>query len=148
MPIIFQSRLPPITPCASAEISVACGAGSGFSATTPTLAAPANPYAFASRFSTDGITAAPATTPTMSAICCRLGDAPTSWPVFRSCRLSFEIVAHAKTMPVTNSANATSAGRISGVGDTASISTDAHETMPRMPMPEIGLFDAPISPAM
>ena len=77
-------------------------------------------------------------TPTMSAICCRRGEAPTSWPVFRSCRLSFEIVAHAKTTPVTNSANATSAGRISGVGETASIITDAHETMPRMPMPEIG----------
>ena len=45
MPIIFQSRLPPMTPCASAEISVACGAGSGFGAMTPTLAAPAKPYA-------------------------------------------------------------------------------------------------------
>ena len=38
MPIIFHSRLPPITPCASAEMSVACGAGSGFGATTPTFA--------------------------------------------------------------------------------------------------------------
>ena len=27
IPIIFHSRLPPMTPCASAEISVACGAG-------------------------------------------------------------------------------------------------------------------------
>jgi hypothetical protein len=31
-----------MTPCASAEINVACGAGSGFGATTPTFAAPAN----------------------------------------------------------------------------------------------------------
>ena len=53
-------------------------------------------------------------TPTMSAICCRIGEAPTSWPVFRSCRLSFEIVAHAKTIAVTKSANATS-GRARGL---------------------------------
>ena len=51
------------TSCASAEMSVACGAGNGFGATTPTFAAPANPYAVASRFSTNGITAAPAATP-------------------------------------------------------------------------------------
>src|SRR6187397_695981 len=93
MPIIFHSRFPPMTPWASAEMSVACGAGSGFGAITPTFAAPANPYALASRLSTDGITAAPAPTPTISAICWRIGEAPTSCPVFRSCRLSFEIVA-------------------------------------------------------
>ena len=46
----------------------------------------------------------------MSATCCRHGEAPTSWPVLRSCRLSFEIVAHANTMAVTKSANATSVG--------------------------------------
>ena len=43
MPIIFHSRLPPITPCASAEMSVACGAGSGFGATTPTFARAGEP---------------------------------------------------------------------------------------------------------
>ena len=32
MPIIFQLRLPPSTPCASAEIRAACGAGSAFGA--------------------------------------------------------------------------------------------------------------------
>ena len=69
MPIIFQSRLPPITPCARLEMSVAWGAGSGFGATTPMFAAPANPYAFVSRLSTKGITDAPAATPTISAIC-------------------------------------------------------------------------------
>ena len=58
-----------MTPCASAEINVACGAGSGFAATTFTFGAPAKPYALASRLSTDGITDAPAATPTMSAIC-------------------------------------------------------------------------------
>jgi len=35
----------PITPWASAEMSVAWGAGSGFCVTTPMLGAPANPYA-------------------------------------------------------------------------------------------------------
>src|SRR6202162_3649618 len=84
----------------------------------------------------------------MSTICWRIGEAPTSWPVFRSCRLSFEIVAHAKTIAVTNSANATSAWRLSAVGDTASMITDAQITIDRMPTPEIGLFDAPMRPAM
>ncbi len=113
-----------------------------------TFGAPAKPYALASRLSTKGITAAPAPTPTMSATCCRIGDAPTSCPVFRSCRLSFEIVAHANTIAVMNSANATSAGRVSAVGCTATTSADAQSTTERMPTPEIGLFDAPISPAM
>src|SRR6185295_235779 len=121
---------------------------SGFGAITPTFAAPANPYAFVSRLSTQGITDAPAATPTMSAICWRIGEAPTSWPVFKSCKLSFEIVAHAKTIAVTKSAKATSAGRVSVVGDTAKTSTDAQSTIDRMPTPEIGLLEAPISPAI
>ena len=69
MPIIFQSRLPPMTPWASAEINVACGAGSGFCAMTPTFGAPAKPFDCASRFRIGGMTAAPAMTPTISAIC-------------------------------------------------------------------------------
>ena len=84
----------------------------------------------------------------MSAICCRRGEAPTSCPVFRSCRLSFEIVAHANTIDVTNSANATSTGRVASVGVIATASVDAQSTIDRMPTPEIGLFDAPMSPAM
>src|SRR5437763_9934468 len=40
-------------------------------------------------------------------ICWRIGEAPTSWPVLRSCRLSFEIVAQAKTIAVMKSAKAT-----------------------------------------
>ena len=94
------------------------------------------------------MTAAPAPTPTISAICWRIGEAPTSWPVLRSCRLSFEIVAHAKTIAVMNSANATSAGRVASVGVTAITSSDAQITIDRIPTPEIGLFDAPIRPAM
>src|SRR5207248_8482790 len=61
---------------------------------------------------------------------------------------SFEMVAQAKTMAVTKSANATSGWRFSAVGVTASASTDAQTTIDRMPTPEIGLFDAPIRPAM
>ena len=137
-----------MTPCARAEMSVACGAGSGLGASTPTFAAPANPYAFARRLSTDGITDAPAATPTMSAICWRLGDAPTSWPVFKSCKLSFEIVAQAKTIAVIKSANATSAPLLSGVGVTARTRSEAQSTIDRIPTPEMGLLDAPMRPAM
>ena len=94
------------------------------------------------------MTAAPAPTPTMSAICWRIGDAPTSCPVFRSCRLSFEMVAHANTIAVTNKAKATSTGRESAVSGTTLARMEAQMTMARMPTPEMGLFDAPISPAM
>jgi hypothetical protein len=59
-----------------------------------------------------------------------------------------EIVAQAKTIAVMKSANATSAGRVPAVGATARMSTDAHSTIERMPTPEIGLFEAPMSPAM
>ena len=58
------------------------------------------------------------------------------------------IVAHAKTIAVTNSENATRAPRFTSSGATTSAITVAQVTMPRMPMPEIGLFDAPINPAM
>jgi hypothetical protein len=62
--------------------------------------------------------------------------------------LSFEIVAHANTMAVTNRANAISAGAVSGDGSRNSTSTVANVTIERMPTPEIGLFDAPMRPAM
>ena len=73
-------------------------------------------------------------------------EAPTSWPVFKSCKLSFEIVAQAKTIAVMNREKATSALRLSAVGATATTSSDAQSTIDRMPTPEIGLFDAPIVP--
>ena len=62
--------------------------------------------------------------------------------------MSLDIVAQAKMIDVTNSAKATSGARVSGVGAMAATSTDAQSTIDRMPTPEIGLFDAPISPAM
>ena len=39
------------------------------------------------------MTKAPVITPTISAICCRQGVAPTIWPVFRSCMTSPAIAA-------------------------------------------------------
>ena len=62
--------------------------------------------------------------------------------------MSFEIVAQAKTMAVTKRAKATSVCRVAVVGDTATVSSDAQSTIDRMPTPEIGLFEAPMSPAM
>ena len=94
------------------------------------------------------MTDAPAATPTISAICWRIGDAPTSCPVLRSCRLSFEIVAQAKTIDVMNSAKATSAVWFDATTGTATMRIDEQSTIEMIPTPEIGLFDAPISPAM
>ncbi len=62
--------------------------------------------------------------------------------------MSFEIVAQAKTIAVTNSAKATSDGRIASVGCTTTTMIVAKLTIDRMPTPEIGLFEAPMSPAM
>jgi hypothetical protein len=89
-------------------------------------------------------------TPMMSATCCRHGVAPTSCPVLRSCRLSFEIVATLMTIAVTNSANATSAAvevRIAGPCVSASSSSEAPRTV-RIARPDTGEFDEPIRPAM
>src|SRR5256885_13530744 len=58
------------------------------------------------------------------------------------------MVAQANTIAVTNSASATSAGRVSGVGFTATMIADAQSTIEMIPTPEMGLLDAPISPAM
>src|SRR4029077_195544 len=108
---------------------------------TPTFAAPAKPYALARRLSTLGMTDAPAATPTIRAICCRIGDAPTSWPVLRSCKLSFEIVAQANTIAVMKSEKATNGACVCAVGATTSTTSDAQITIDRMPTPEIGLFE-------
>ena len=54
------------------------------------------------RLSTGGMTMAPKTTPMTSATCCFHGVESTSWPVLRSWRLSFEMVATPKTTAVTN----------------------------------------------
>ena len=54
----------------------------------------------------------------------------------------------AKTMAVANSANATSAFCASTAGCATATNTIELNRMARMPTPEIGEFDAPISPAM
>ncbi|MNE76535.1 hypothetical protein D3C80_1727770 [compost metagenome] len=99
--------------------------------------------------STKGMTRAPATTPTSRAVCWRQGVASTNWPVLRSCRLSLAITATAKTTAVTIRAKATTDGSAGtpAMASTPSISSEAM-MMARMPTPDTGLFDEPISPAM
>ncbi len=94
--------------------------------------------------------AAPAITPTTKAHCCLDGVASTNWPVLRSCRLLLAIAATVNTTDVTSKANATSPfslpGAISGLMPNTSSSAAPMTT--RMPMPDSGLFDDPIRPAM
>ena len=75
-----QSRLPPRTPWAIAEISAACGAASAFGRSRRALEA----ERVLNRSRIGGMTTAPKITPRTSATCCRHGVASTSWPVFRS----------------------------------------------------------------
>ena len=93
-----------MTPLASVEISTACGAASGSFETVFRLAAPAKPKAWFRRSRIGGMTTAPASTPTISAACCFHGVASTSWPVFRSCRLSLAMVATLSSTAVTKRA--------------------------------------------
>ncbi len=96
------------------------------------------------------MTSAPATVPMASATCCFHGVASTSWPVFRSCRLSLATVAAAMMTEVTNSVNATSAGpALAGsIGLTPSATSSAAEMTTMMPTPDSGLLLEPIRPAM
>ena len=144
--IIGQSRLPPSTPWAIVEMIAACGAASAVSL------APGAPWkvkAVFMRSRIGGMTSAPNTTPRTSATCWRHGVASTSWPVFRSWRLLLEMVATPKMMAVTNKAKATSDLVASPLacGKSAARISEMPSTE-RMPTPEIGLFDAPIRPAM
>ena len=59
------------TPCASAEISVACGAGSGFAATTPTFGGAGKAVGLRQQVQHRRNHHRARATPTMSAICCR-----------------------------------------------------------------------------
>src|SRR3546814_20332144 len=63
------------TPCASDEISPACGAASAFG---PAPGAPTKPNVSLSTLSTGGTTREPKITPMISATCCFHGVAPTS----------------------------------------------------------------------
>ena len=96
------------------------------------------------------MTTEPNSTPMISATCCRHGVAPTSWPVFRSWRLSLAMVATPKMIAVTNKAKATrlcDAVRSDLRAEQAARISEMPSTV-RMPTPETGLFDAPIRPAM
>ncbi len=94
--------------------------------------------------------AAPAITPITRATCCFHGVASTSWPVFRSCRLLLAMAAAANTTAVTNSAKATSAcWPLAGtLACTLKTSSRAAPMTTRIPIPESGLLEEPISPAM
>lgn len=144
-----QSICPLMTPLASAEMSVACGAGSGCATVAWRFGAPAKPYARLSKSSIGGMTSAPITTPITSATCWRHGVASTSCPVLRSCRLSFEIVATQSSTAVTKSAYATScvAPDRPLLFAIASTSKEAPNTA-KIASPETGLFDDPIRPAI
>ena len=146
MPISPQSRLPPSTPWAIAEMSWACGAAR---AVIFAPGAPWNPKALLSTSRIGGMTRDPKITPRTNATCCRHGVASTNWPVFRSWRLLFEIVATPNTIAVTNRANATSALEASPLTPGKSKARISEmPTTARMPTPEMGLLDAPIRPAI
>ena len=96
------------------------------------------------------MTADPATTPTTRATCCRQGVASTSWPVLRSCRLSLALTATARSMAVISRAKATSglASPLTIKGLAMARVRRAAPRTARMAMPDTGLFDEPIKPAM
>ena len=75
MPIIFQSRLPPITLLCQRGDESGLRRRQRILRDNADIGGAGKAYALASRFSTDGMTAAPAATPTMSAICWRIGGA-------------------------------------------------------------------------
>src|SRR5512132_19741 len=96
------------------------------------------------------MTNAPAMTPKIKATCCFHGVASTSCPVLRSCKLLLAIAATLKITAVVKSANAISALLASGdtYGFTPITSSNAAPITTKMPMPDNGLFEEPINPAM
>src|SRR4029434_5183016 len=92
----------------------------------------------------------PAMTPKINATCCFHGVASTNCPVLRSCKLLLAIAATLKITAVVKSANAISALLASGdtYGFTPITSSNAAPITTKMPMPDNGLFDEPINPAM
>src|ERR1700747_3427562 len=97
-----------------------------------------------------GITTAPAKTPTTKEACCRQGVAFTSWPVFKSCRLSFDMVGTEKTIAVTNNEKATRADDPADPRSTWAINIITNEApmTAKMPTPERGLLEKQMSPAI
>src|SRR6266567_5187610 len=92
----------------------------------------------------------PNQTPITSATCCFHGVASTNWPVLRSCRLLFAIAATLKITAVVKSANAINALPESGdtYGFTPITSSNAAPITTSIPIPDSGLLEEPIRPAM
>jgi hypothetical protein len=97
MPSIFQLRLPPITPWASAEISVACGAGSGFGGDVDARRRRSRTPGEQVQHEWNHRRAGPHADDERDLLSYRRRADELS--VFKSCRLSFEIVAHAGRSP-------------------------------------------------
>ena len=145
-PISDQSRELPKIPEATEDSNAACGAAR---ASSPAPGAPTKPKLVIISCSTGGMIAEPNSTPMISATCCFHGVAPTIWPVLRSCRLSFEMVAIPNTTAAVNSVNATSASGLDWDSvPVMALMSRAAESTTMMPTPEIGEFEAPIRPAM
>ena len=95
------------------------------------------------------MTKAPVMTPTISAICCRHGVAPTMWPVFKSCMTSPAIAALLATTAAIRSV-----AYINSVCDKSRISDPTIHTNPTvnnnvaMVIPETGELLDPTTPAM
>src|SRR3569833_1829134 len=86
-----------------------------------------------------------AATPASNATCWRHGAAPTSWPVFRSCRLLLELQATANRMLVIKSAPATM-----GYDPWPAKSSTRHKAVPvtaRIPTPKKKQKEKPNKPA-
>ena len=103
--------------------------------------------------STGAIAIAPAIQPINKATCCFHGVAPTSKPVFKSCKLSLEIAAILVITLVIKIANAVASkvpySELNKPARLPNANTTREETMiPKIPIPEIGLEEVPIRPAM
>lgn len=85
------------------------------------------------------------------ATCCFQGVAPTKYPVFKSCKLSFEIAAVATITLVVKIAkaiaNLESIGSSNKFAPKSKITKD-ETIIPISPIPEIGLEEDPTSPAI
>ena len=94
--------------------------------------------------------AEPAITPTTNAHCCLDGVASTNCPVLRSCRLLLAIAATVNTTAVTSRANATSpfSWPASICDFSPNTSSSAAPITTKIPIPDSGLLDEPIKPAI
>ena len=149
MPIIFQSRLPPMTPCASAEISVACGAGSGFCRDDADVGGAGEAVRLRQqvehrrnhdRAGDDADDERDLLPPAATRRRAGRSSDPAGCRSRSSRRRRRSRSRRARTRRAPAASPASARRRAASI--------DAQVTMTRMPMPEIGLFDAPIRPAM